>query len=615
MIPGIIPASAVADGGMERIARIADPQRAQRLDAYERLYKSRAYEGRPSFWDATVPLHERAPAVCVGVAEAAGGRLAAMVFGQRVFPNLRVADGEIEVALSDVERDQLSQLVTRLAKVADLRLCALSALIDGLSVGTVVVHASVVRGRPTLTLLPAKWCTPEFDSNDDLRSVEIRYRFDAPDSRSVASTWWYRRVIDAERDVTYRPMPVRVDGRDPVWVEETVVDHGLGFCPVDWHRNRPETTDNGIDGTPLFAGLEAEIEGLDMAFSQRHRNGRYNGEPQMVVVGADTERPLGDTGRTAQPIPEGKASFFSSIKDAAGRWFTSGGSASATKKAPNKIWRIPEGGSATLLESTGAGANILAADIEGLRRAILEARGIVIVSPETVGANASAALMREIYAPMIAVADTYRDEYGAWLTRIVSMLLRVCWVAAARPGSLVLLRGLAAALPLLSRFEIAPEGGREWLGLPLDLKWGPYFPPMPSDIAQTVSAASLAAGGAQVLSHRSAVAMVAAVADIDDVDAELRAITGTQAEDKDVLASLPTDANAAPVDAVADTALNGAQVTSLVEILANVSGGALPIDSAKSLILAAFPSFDDARVESMLAPLRNRAPVLTEPAP
>ena len=41
----------------------------------------------------------------------------------------------------------------------------------------------------------------------------------------------------------------------------------------------------------------------------------------------------------------------------------------------------------------------------------------------------------------------------------------------------------------------------------------------------------------------------------------------------------------------------------------------LPIDSAKPLILAAFPSFDDARVESMLTPLRNRAPVLTEPTP
>lgn len=612
-----MPASAVADGGMERIARIADPQRAQRLDAYERLYKSQAYAGRPSFWDASVPLHERAPAVCVGVAEAAGGRLAAMVFGQRVFPNLRVADGEVEIALAPEQRDQLSQLVTRLVKVSSLRLVALAALIDGLSVGTVVVHASVVRGRPTLTLLPAKWCTPEFNAHGDLVSVEIRYRFDAPDSRGVATTWWHRRVIDAERDVTYRPMPVRVDGRDPVWIEETVIEHGLGFCPVDWHRNRPETTDHGIDGTPLFAGLEAEIEGLDMAFSQRHRNGRYNGEPQMVVSGADPERPLGDTGRTAQPIPEGKASFFSSVKDAAGRWFTSGGSASATKKAPNKIWRIPEGGSATLLESTGAGANILAQDIEGLRRAILEARGIVIVSPETVSANASAALMREIYAPMIAVADTYRDEYGAWLTRVVNLLLRVCASVASRPGSLVLLRGLAAALPLLAQFEIALDGGREWLGLPLDLKWGPYFPPMPSDIAQTVTAASLAAGGAPVLSQRSAVAMVAAVTDIDDVDAELRAINGTEAGDKDVLDSLPVDASAAPVDAVADTALNGAQVTSLVEILANVSSGALPIESAKPLILAAFPSFDDARVESMLAPLRNRAPATpaTEPNP
>jgi len=597
-----MPASAIADGGMERIARIADPQRAQRLDAYERLYKSRAYVGRPSFWDASVPLHERAPAVCVGVAEAAGGRLAAMVFGQRVFPNLRVTDGDVEVSLTQEQRDALTQLVNRLVKVAGLRLVALAALIDGLSVGTVVVHASVVRGRPTLSLLPAKWCTPEFGPNGDLISVEIRYRFDALDARGVMGTWWHRRVIDARRDVTYRPVPVRVDGRDPVWIEETAIEHELGFCPVDWHRNRPETTDHGIDGTPLFAGLEAEIEGLDMAFSQRHRNGRYNGEPQMVVSGADPERSLGETGRMAQPIPEGKASFFSSVKESATRWVTGGGGA-ATKKAPNKVWRIPAGGDARLLESSGAGANILTQDIEGLKRAILEARQIVIVSPETISANASAALMREIYAPMISAADTYRDEYGAWLTRVVNMLLRVCAVAASRPGALVLLRGLAAALPLLSQFEIALDGGREWLGLPLDLKWGPYFPPMPSDVSQTIGAASVAAGGQPVLSHRSAVAMVAAMADIDDVDAELRAILGTKSEDEAVLDALP----AGDGTAVADTAFNSAQTSSLLEVFAAVSRGEMPVDTAREVIMAAFPSVDVVRVDRMLAAYRGRA--------
>ena len=63
--------------------------------------------------------------------------------------------------------------------------------------------------------------------------------------------------------------------------------------------------------------------------------------------------------------------------------------------------------------------------------------------------------------------------------------------------------------------------------------------------------------------------------------------------------------------AVADTALNGAQISSLVQILAAVTSGAMPVDSARPLILAAFPSFDDARVDAMLAPLR----VITPPAP
>jgi lambda family phage portal protein len=53
-----------------------------------------------------------------------------------------------------------------------------------------------------------------------------------------------------------------------------------------------------------------------------------------------------------------------------------------------------------------------------------------------------------------------------------------------------------------------------------------------------------------------------------------------------------------------DSALNGAQVTSLVEIIAQVGTGALPKTSAKALITAAFPMMAESEINAMLADIQ-----------
>ncbi len=80
-------------------------------------------------------------------------------------------------------------------------------------------------------------------------------------------------------------------------------------------------------------------------------------------------------------------------------------------------------------------------------------------------------------------------------------------------------------------------------------------------------------------------------------------------------AQTPTD-----VAAVADTALNGAQVASLLAIINAINPGVpMPIETARSVIAAAFPTFNTTRIEEMLAPLRNihaaapQAPAVTPP--
>ena len=57
--------------------------------------------------------------------------------------------------------------------------------------------------------------------------------------------------------------------------------------------------------------------------------------------------------------------------------------------------------------------------------------------------------------------------------------------------------------------------------------------------------------------------------------------------------------------AVADTAMNGAQVTSIVAIIGQVAAGVIPAASASALIRSAFPLIPQANVDQMLAPFAS----------
>lgn len=64
---------------------------------------------------------------------------------------------------------------------------------------------------------------------------------------------------------------------------------------------------------------------------------------------------------------------------------------------------------------------------------------------------------------------------------------------------------------------------------------------------------------------------------------------------------------------VADAAMNGTQVSSLLEIVAQVASKDLPEETAKATIMAAFPSIPEETIDAMLVPLRNFEPPKPEP--
>ena len=70
-----------------------------------------------------------------------------------------------------------------------------------------------------------------------------------------------------------------------------------------------------------------------------------------------------------------------------------------------------------------------------------------------------------------------------------------------------------------------------------------------------------------------------------------------------VVAVNPTDVTVAPVDVavdVAKSALNGAQIASLIDVAAQIKAGILTPDSALNIILASFPSIDETQARKIV---------------
>ena len=110
------PGADTARASLAQIARLGETPRFWRLQAHEAMWLGAAYDGRPSFWDGTVPLRERAPAVQSQIARTAGTRLTSLVFGERSFPAVTVLPESYGVDLSESDVSALSALVAEIVE-------------------------------------------------------------------------------------------------------------------------------------------------------------------------------------------------------------------------------------------------------------------------------------------------------------------------------------------------------------------------------------------------------------------------------------------------------------------------------------------------------------------
>ena len=503
---------------------------------------------------------------------------------------VQVAASGYRVALDETAHAALQTLASEIVVAARLPVRFRAYLIEGLKTGSAVAVQSLAYGKPCVQILPAKWCTPTRDASGCITRLVVQYKH--PDAHGDLCV--YRREIGGGYDRAYQTVSARrLADADFEWSTVPIASEvPIAFVPVVWTRSMCEAVEesSSIDGHALAEGLEDEIDAIDLELSQLYRNALYNGDPQLVRTGVDVDKPampMGAPGREAN----GGFSWLNSVMPG---WLTSAPK-TVVQKAPGKIWDLEVGSDAKMLESTGAGAGIITQALDRLMRVTTDALGVVMVDPAAMGSgDVSARALALLYGPQLDTADNLRVEYGDALTEIVGQFLRLCaGAAAARDG--VRLTSWDAARPALARcWAVDASGAPYWNAPPITLTWGEYFEPSWSEISAAVDATTKGVDG-RVLSRRRAVELLAPLTGAAMLADELEAIDNDSADSTAAVSATlgalrdePAVVDAAPQVDVASTALNGAQVSSLLETVTAVATGQLPRASGVALLQAAF---------------------------
>ncbi len=502
---------ALAPEVMGKVARLGLSPRQQDMNRLWASYRGQQYSARRIDWDgterahgidaeaiasagflppgyydagATFPIKFRRPSLPYHLRKVIVDRFSGLLFSDRKHPVIRV------------EGDSVAEdYVRTLAEVARLWPAMIMARTYGGAMGTTVVGFQFVDGKPVVEVHDPRWCLPVFEDRYALKlaSLEKRYMFPVDEFDGETGQWeqrpyWYRRIIDTERDVLFKAIPVSEE--EPVWEVEREVVHGFGFCPVVWTQNLPVQDD--IDGDPDCLGVDDMCDQIDALLSQANQGILASCDPTLRII-TDAEM---DSIRT--------------------------GSKNAIK--------LPQGSMVDYMEISGQGITSALNMVKDLREMVLEVAQCVLDQPGGASSRRTATEIERLYASMLAKADVLREQYGERcikpLLEMMVKAIRMIEKPRAVEGGIV--RQFVKLPPrIVTKEDLSTVREERRLppddGTMINLNWGPYFNPSLDEAFKAVQSATTARLGG-LLDHEQAVGFVAPYFLVEDARAMARKI-------------------------------------------------------------------------------------------
>lgn len=489
------------------------------------------YEGRPSWWDKSVPIWDREPCVVWHAADGAITSNEDLLLGEGRYPAVTTKpdedQGDDTEALKEDPSEVLDRFAVAIEREALLRAHLRQAYRDGQSVGTCVGLFGVRMGRLFSESIQAEFVTATKTAEGAVESLEVRYPYVdlKRDERGEwhAKAFLFRRLIDANRDVTFLPAEAQPDGLEPKWQEDPskAIAHGLGFCPVVYHKFRSVSTIvHEVDGHAVHEKLTDEIDAFNFEASMRHKGAMYS-LPQRYETGVEPGyNPTGETScdhpnlvatNDGKPYVPGANSIREQYKRPSQQI------QGARKQGPDEVWQYDSAEvKVGQLELNDGSLQALADTMAELRARISETLAWVALNPEEIkfAAALSGKALERIMARQLNRVAKDRDGFGdGYLKPAYCMLLRI----ASKVGTGLRTRGAKKALPLLATFDQLSDG---WADPPLSLRWGTWFQPVPEDDKLLIESVTAAYQGG-FITRRTAVEKLSRTFGIENVDAYL----------------------------------------------------------------------------------------------
>jgi len=504
-------------------------RRYHKLDRLERYVSTTQYEGRQDWFasgDGAKPLLERAPCIAYPIVKAAIYSNTDLLLGNGRYPAFSLEDSieDDDDSADDEENSDYELVETCLndaAKQSRLSVAAAEVFSDSQGCGTGVSIYGVRNSRLFIDTTKAKWCTPEFELDGSVKRLEIRYPYLITERRETdgklqAKARLYRRVIDAERDVTYLPADADRYGREPKWSEDKAqsFNHGLGHCPVIWYPHmRGCAAVNEIDGKAIHCHSLDEIFAHDVAISQRHRAALMAGDPQWTEIGVEPGEGPAATGRTPRDIVRSTATGGLPSKDnpvLPGSYDMSSPKPSR-KKGPGEVWQYPNSDVQVKLHTLpGDALKAIDDHARDLRIKIAESLAVVFLDPEAIkfAASMSGKALSTLKGRQLDRVDRYREDFGDnWLIPQIQGLLKVIRAV----GGNLKLRNAARCQAAIDTIGGIPD---------IELCWGEYFKPSPEEEEKLLSVA-IDAMNANLMTPEMALKKLRRVLGIVDVESAL----------------------------------------------------------------------------------------------
>lgn len=442
--------------------------RKKELDLYDAYYEMRQYCGKVP-WDQAktqdseyIPVRERQPRIQYNLAHVITSRLASKLVGARTFPRLQVED--------DPDTEDFLRLIKR-QSMAQSKL--LEPVRRALVSGSSFVRFAIVEGQYKLEYYLAKWCYPEFDENDNLESIQIKYIYtdeEDLDAKGKPKRKWYKLELNKDRDILYDNPEATDDGSEPEFKVVSSVEHKFGFVQGEWFKtsDRP----NSIDGDSLIEPILGFIDELNYSLSQSSRAVEYNQDPQLWLKGIDEEE------------------MDQLIRSSA------------------KAWNVGKDGEAGFLEAGMSGVEAANNLRDKMRLNIQDITRVIMLDPEKMMGHAqSGEAMKVLMGPMLELIEELRPMFERAITNLFTKIALATLIFDAQGGIVPI------QIPV----------GYKPLSLSITLQWPEIFPPTLEDIQKKVSIASSVAG-ANIISRETMTKWLAKEFGVEDIEEELAKI-------------------------------------------------------------------------------------------